>query len=74
MAAKRGAESARDPLEIVRIARHDEVRTSERSGDHNRVDDVASTGARADWKRFLRDEWPLIRERINALDPEALLK
>jgi hypothetical protein len=48
MGANRGAESARDPLEIVCIARHDEVRTRERSGDDNRVDDVASTGARAD--------------------------
>jgi GntR family transcriptional regulator len=31
---------------------------------------------RRERKRFLRDEWPLIRERIKALelDPEELLK
>jgi hypothetical protein len=47
MAANRRAESARDPIEIVRIARHDEVGTSERPGDDNGVNDIARTGPRA---------------------------
>ena len=48
MGANRGAESTREPLEIIGIARHDEVRASERSGDDDGVDNIASTGARAD--------------------------
>ena len=48
MGTNRGAESAREPLEIVSVARHDEVAARERSGDDDGVDDIASTGSRAD--------------------------
>lgn len=47
MAAKGAAQSARDPLEVVGIARHDEIGARKRPGNYGRVHDVARAGARA---------------------------
>jgi hypothetical protein len=62
-------------------ARHTDANASHSTNPSREVGLVVKEGVRdlllrREQKRFLRDEWPLIRERIKALelDPKDLLK